>query len=492
MLYIYKELTPNTDMHYYFTNIANYKTELSTNLVTSLTPNNYRINANVCKLKLDETITEKVADTITYIIDERTSGQNTTYFRAYFVDNIYIQSGYVILNLSVDLWASYIYKASIDNILIKQTNCRLAMYGKYRNIENTFGNVEVEYLTRDLDTISLNDLELVFVVNYLSRQSVFGNTADTQVVCKNIGELETQVRAQIGTRNIFEYCIHLAQNITTIGGSDASILHAYIIPSELISKTTEYLAINFTADYTAQMNMFKVTPTVKSKELEIENYNVNYKYFGGSKIGDGLELDRLYTYSDKWLLYYVCQVDLDEINFFCYQGDRMADITKNFELPVSVNDSNLNGFQKLNKALGIMTKGVSAGLSFTGNNTIMAGVGSVVSLLGDLIPQGKAPTLLNAGNALYTFLGTSYNNASNPYFMSYYVSAFNETEYLEKRGIFYAQYISDISDLFVTTWAPINNAPIYVQAQCYVNNAPLEACGYIENKFANGIYIKSL
>ena len=81
MLYLYKKETPNTDKFYYFTYTSQYKTALNTNLVGSITLDSYRINANTIKVKLSETITEAVADTLTYAIDERTDANNVvTYF----------------------------------------------------------------------------------------------------------------------------------------------------------------------------------------------------------------------------------------------------------------------------------------------------------------------------------------------------------------------------------------------------------------------------
>ena len=121
MIAIYKNFTPNTAnaVHYLFEDANDYINKIKSHVVVAYDIENYRINRNVLMIKFDNYINAKNYDEITYICD---NFDENGYQRFYFVDNCYHQSGYAFYNLSIDYWASYIYRASIDNIHVKRCN----------------------------------------------------------------------------------------------------------------------------------------------------------------------------------------------------------------------------------------------------------------------------------------------------------------------------------------------------------------------------------
>ena len=197
MLYLYKQISPNLDdIHYYFNTPTQYKNALISSLVKSVDIDNYRINTNVIKVTLDTTLTEAIADTITYAIDERVENNVITYFRCYHVNRINIQSGFVILMCSVDLWASYLYKASITNLNVTRCNRNIGV-GLLDEMTGTKGTYTRSYCAVNGRTSgsnnelwAINYAYIVFALKLNISQNTDGAISRIRLFAFNLGTLK--------------------------------------------------------------------------------------------------------------------------------------------------------------------------------------------------------------------------------------------------------------------------------------------------------------
>ena len=127
-LNIYSNLTMNSgrDTHYIFTSIEKYLNALSHNIAKTLTMDNYRINSDTIKVKIDNDLQIDNLSIVTYAIEYYSEGEGENlqikYYRCYFVKSFEVQSGYVIFRIEKDKWASNIEDINPSNLEILRSN----------------------------------------------------------------------------------------------------------------------------------------------------------------------------------------------------------------------------------------------------------------------------------------------------------------------------------------------------------------------------------
>ena len=247
-LLLYSNITPNNaNKHYLFNDIADYKAELQPYLIKSLTLNNYRINANNIKVAIDETITESNYNQITYAICELNN-------ICYIVNNAIIQSGYVILDCSIDFWASYIARANISNINVIRCN-RNVDIGLYDNIKATINNVQTRFEIPQNEQVEgypnyfkFEELSIVWCMSYVVHSTPTGAITTTGVFAMDLQDVYDKYTTDY-PKGVYINPIDVAKSwvggiygvsATGIGGlsvsANAEVIKAYLIPTKMLAK----------------------------------------------------------------------------------------------------------------------------------------------------------------------------------------------------------------------------------------------------------------
>lgn len=507
MLTIYSGVLPNVkhNTHFYFNDLATYKAHILS--LASANKNyeldNYRINNGYISIKQEANFDY---NSVTYaILDENYNKL------CYLVDRVVIQSGYVILYVSVDLWASYIYKAHISDIFINKCNRNIGE-GIYTPIKVTKGNKESRraignYANDDDDYGNMNDsrFALVIALNYNAKQNITGTDtiATTSLFAIDLDTIRTTYDAIQNDLSYKMGSIGLASDfaggVYGVGASfsknDATTLKAWVIDKRLISKSD--LAINITSaslvasgrDITITAR--KLRTSQLSTDFHIEKRLNEYTLFGG--INNGLELSR-FTQGNYYNVYLRVYCNVNNIEVVAYDGINQKDITDSFELiltnNVSVTTELRHIFKSINLAFGSLKaymKGGNAGALMQGGATITGMLATEFSVNSQVIGNGDVEALMNR---------PSYVGFVNcPYVFIYYNSAINEETLARTEGAnFNLFYNSEFSNLFnydlLGTLEGFEDT--YLKGYASIDGIPNDARQHIQDTILEGVYLQKL
>lgn len=553
MLHLYKNIAPNTDdRHYYFTTPTQYKNAIASNLVKSVALDNYRINTNVIKIALDNVLTEAIADTLTYAIDERVNNNVITYFRAYHVNRITIQSGYVILYCSVDNWASYFYKATIDNLNVTRCNRNIGT-GLLDDIAGTKGNFTRSYCAVNEHTSGSNnelwnndDVYIVFSLKFNVKQNSDGaisrirlfafpirwirqtyyNYADTAIGRHEDPDTHQSVSNDptalynASIQNPIELAKDLVSGIYGIKGYNgfniettlnAVVLGVWLINGiSAISTSNVQIATQWHRQYAGDVLLYpyEVLNVETYTTLNITN-DFNKQLYVGT-LQNGLKVQR--TTETNITIQIKVIPSTDKISVIAYQGDHQQDITSAFAITIGTTDGDitaeralLSAFESAIKVLGSGLAMVKGGMS---GNAIALGIGinSFAGSVTDVIGKGRSNHIggqISGGDGAIAFnryYGGDYDNPQNnallplknPYVINAYESINDEKANVRLFGAKFSE---------LTTFANVFSASLmgtgtltdtFIQATCKVENIPTEASDTIKTKLNSGIYLVNL
>ena len=535
MLSLYKEITPNLDnKHYYFSSIAQYKTALASKLVKSVTLDNYRINTNIIKIKLDSTITELVADTLTYAIDEREDTNHViTYFRCYHVNRVIIQSGYVALYCSVDLWASYFYKATISNLVVTRCN-RSVGTGLLDEIAGTKGNATRAYCSTTGTSGSNNELMargnvyIVFALKYNIEQNLSGSVSRIGLYAFKIKELLTALynaqsdsdpnKKYYSIVNPVNFAMDVVGGIYGIVGQNQWVssmtLNAVIIGAwftdSIVAITSENMQVKTKSGWNnyrdVTLTPYEVIKTEVTKTLTIAN-DFNYEFYVGTK-QNGLKLQR--TNETNISVCIKTIASNDKLKVIAYQGDNQQDITEAFSVALGTTDGDITAERETLDVVQNAIKFFGAGLAIAkgaqagGLASVIAIQGGASAVAGTIERSQHIGNMINGGDGASSYfrvftgqdMDTPTNNldtpVTNPYVINKYESINDEKANVRLYGAKFSE---------LTTFASVFNASLlgtgtltdtYIKANCNVENIPTYAIDLIKSKLQNGIYLTNL
>ena len=552
MLYLYRNIQPNTPANrfYLFTDPAQFMDLLdnSSRLVKSLTLDNYRINANVIKVKIEDTLTEAEADKLTYAVENRDG-----YFRAYFVNSVFIQSGYAILNCDIDLWASYIYKASVGYYNIER--CNKVLTGEkpiYDDIvavneEEHAGVVDSNGASNGLATPDyygyyqeIRRYYLVLVVNYNAKQNLTGSDyiATTCCIAVRLDDLRAKYiedipaepkRSDYETEEAYQNAyntwynnlsasqremyfnlsvIRMAQDFAggvygisaNLGKNDANVIDAYIVRDFAVSQTGYYCNLKSIsllksgADLTLQHAILNYSDY--SAKLYVRNVDPNKQFYFGKTHG-GLKLNRIFT-GDYMEVYIRFIVSASNVEVIAYQGTNQEDITEAFKLTITNNVSETTPLRRIanaiiqtNKVSSSVEKGIEKAGAVGGGGALLSGIASMV---GSYSIDSK---IRGEGDALMTFGGYGiYVNV--PFKATYFTSIDDEKVKVGLYGATYSKLrfgpLFNNLDYIIKneSYLGSSNFGTFIKAQLILYNLPKNANEYIYNCFNKGIFIQSL
>lgn len=484
MLKIYKNKTPNqpNGLHYVFSNFSNYLAELGTPFL-QFTLDNYRINGGTIEVATNAPYSD--IDAITYVVDNRDN-----YNRCYFVDYAEIQSGYLVLRVHVDWWASYLYKATVSNLRVTRCNRNVGI-GVYDPIQATKGaSFEKIDSTREFD---VDDLAIVYTVVFETGvSSVLVNNSGTALSIfanelSNIGTPPTGMTK-------LDWAINLVSGIygaqATIGDVDANVLSAYLIPKKYLAIKSGTVPVFKTKPPDGSWNLtpsFEVAPVIFPVVMN-KSINPNYEYYVGTKL-TGLKLTR--TTESTIQIRYEFIVKQDGVQVFVRQGAQMLDITDAFSIGLTSNDGSLTSSQKIAK--GIQAIGGVASGAFQimkGGAGYVTGALQITSAIANVIEQGNAK-YSQGGDGVSTFRLLS-GDVGDPFYCAKYESTDDEQAHARLFGATYNQQVASIDSVFTFPYLGSGTAETYIAATCEIDGICMNARDDIIAQLKEGVYIKKL
>lgn len=531
MISLYKDFTPNTAnaVHYLFENANDYINKIKSNLVVSYDIENYRINRNVLMIKFDNYINAKNYDDITYICD---NFDENGYQRFYFVENCYQQSGYAFYNLSIDYWASYIYRARIDNIHVKRCNRNIAT-GIYRDdfITKTNSNewLPISGTTSGSNNkrFDINKASIVFCMSYNVVSTNTGSIDTTQLFAINLKDLkenycrftengternENEKLELSQTTNAVDYAIAVVGGIYGVSAwglikdtNDAKVTQAWIVDNTLLLTTdnlvegikTRNLYDSRTLSHTL---VNALVPSNLSRYFSL-NLDKNFNYYVGTQ-GKGLKIKKLSDSTTQ--VQYNVIVSQSDLKVIVKQGDNQMDITDAFAVQLTLNAGEITGlramistmqqsYQEVAKFMTLANNKNATTLDYAGLLVDYAG-GFQNKFVGALVGSGDG--YLNFRNLASSSFTSNYDEninfpIYNPYALTKCQSIENEDEIVARQGITFDCYISDLSYIFNYNLLTVTNNT-FLQCDCNVTNTILDACNLIKTKLASGIFIEKI
>lgn len=498
-LSLYAGISPNTNgKHVYYTALSNYTAYLSTYLLTSVTSDNYRINAGSIKIAPNTDITEANYKTVTYVYNDL---DNTFYT----VKRCELQCGYIIYEVEVDFWGTYIAVATYDSLNVLRCNRRLGV-GLYDQIRatNTISTVNIpspDYPTGYPLFYTLSNVYIVFALTYNVEQTVFGATSATGLYGINVKTLYDLYVAGGGDAN--ENAIDIA--VAVVGGiygveatngyghattNDAKVTKAYIMDKTMISPyannvvtiTSKSMYGSWTAGHGIAVDF--IDADVKTKSISIDN-DPDYNFYLGTT-NKGLKLIR--TTETTLTGVYKCITSNNELCITVQQGDNQTDITSEYEVTLTLNDGDVTNLSAIKTALSMTLK--------TGQAVASKGVAGIATLAPEVINLmgqhyygsqiGNGDGVINVRRA---GIATLYLGAKYPYGYVKCKSVNDEQENAKKKGAFFDAYISSLDDVFTKSLLYGSDIPTYIQANASITNIPLVASNDIKGKLAGGVYV---
>lgn len=538
-LNIYSNLTINSgrDTHYLFTSIEKYLNALRYNVAKSLSIDNYRINANTIKVKIDDTLLIDTLPFITYAIEYYSEGEGESeqikYYRCYFVKSFDVQSGYAIFTIEKDKWASNIANISPFNLEITRSNRLIGnAKGVFDEVTHTKGSYDVEYLEgmdeRGYTTIGTNHVAIALLLQFNISQQVFGDDKISRTMLFITDSAEWVYNDhKTSIQNAYKYSSYLellagaVGTITGVSGNlgtlDAQVIKAWVVDTQRIDYGNNTWHINASCKYgggSITLELTYLEPMQFTEHFRIENPTPNKVYYVGTYL-NGFKLTPYYEkYGNNQVLNFDITyiVDDNEVKIIASQGERIKDITNMFELYLNTNASQTTSMRYIarcfnasmgavNSTFGGATKGVAMGGAVMG--AVMGGLSFWNSALGMVPMQPSFENAIGGGDAMRTFaLPCEIENDENvlapyvrsPYVITTYESARDEYENACVYGLNYHEYISQLSILLSDSNYPKfdHNYRDFLQCECELTNVCKDDADYITNELRRGIFIEQI
>ena len=535
MLYLYKNITPNTDdKHYCFNNPSVFINALTSNLVKSVSLDNYRINTNIIKIALDNTLTESIADMLTYAIDVHENNGTITYFRCYHVDRINIQSGYVILYCSVDLWASYFHKATFNNFVVTRCNRNVGK-GILDEIKGTrgaptrtycatYGSLDGPSIANQLMTRNL--VYIVFALKYNIAQNIAGAVDRVGLFAFNLQDLVQRLynaqsdndinKPYYAMVNPVELAMDVVSGIYGIVGRNmwgSATLNAVVIGAWFSDNIGAVEATNVTIKSKPNWNNFtditiipyEVALVEKTKTLTIVN-DFNKQLYVGT-MQNGLKLQRTTEATIDVTIKTI--PSNDKLTIIAYQGDNQQDITDAFSVTLGTTDGDVTAEREALEVVKTSIKFFGAGLAIAKGGSA-GGLAGVIALQGatsvvanDLERSGHIGNMISGGDGAIAYYRIATGNTgnpagaiafpiTNPYVINGFDSVNDENANVRLYGAMFSE-LTTLTHVFTCSLMGTgSNNDTFIRANCSVDNIPNEASEYIKSKLQSGIYLVNL
>ena len=363
MLYIYKNFSPNTfsTQHYWYDSLTAFKNAITTYEWKNFTPDKYTINNGTIRVTF-QNITEKDANDISYIID-------TTTERAYHVDACVYQSGFIIIDVRLDYWATYIHKANFTKLYVKRCNRKLkwtdtsvtpnvtyTRMGYYDTIKCP--NVSTKTYTPNVTTpaFSTSDIYFVFSANIGIKEESGGNiwtmVSDllagtmSSYSCLYAVPYTTSIRSTLeGISSIYKI------NRTSNLDYPVNVSKCWMIPKQLFKMSTQATTFDtYVAGAQSTLSAYEVTigklPLAGSLTID-----PSYEYYAGTPI-KYMKIPRT-TEQQAIVWEGIAGQSTFQVNVLC--EDKILDISDALEVSLTFNNGSKNGTDIMAHTLKTLT-----------------------------------------------------------------------------------------------------------------------------------------
>ena len=514
-LRLYSGINPNTEngIHYFFNTASRFINELQSHLVATIPLNNYRINLNTAKISLGGDLTMNNFEKVTYIIDY---DDVTNYFKCYYVDSILLQD-YVVYNLSVDLWATYILNATFSNIHVTRCNRAIEDKGIYDDVPATYERQE-EFCNFVYDTdesegfIRDTKVWIVYLVEYNVEQSaIFGDQhiSATGLFASRLSDIRNgQLISPIEKATDAVGGIYKIQN-----GMDARVIQAWIVPQWLVncggitgdggpqSRYAIFQSKGREGNYTFEG--YIVFPAVKSMDLIGNKFELNYDTYIGTR-NNCLKSKR---YVDKYMneLTLYSFMGTNSLKIVMIQGDNQKDLTKDFEVTLTTNNGEVTGIRAVAGVIGntlVSTLGVVGAMKKENYYDVAKQVAGSATKQIDAKPSISSAVGNGDASNLYWMPLFSWSTEADarklrfPIIKERFKSTRDEELHARMEGANFDKYISGfdfpLTKSLLGTGQAITFDKTYIVASCNIEGVPNDARNIIESKLNAGIYYEIL
>lgn len=530
-LNIYTNVIMNSgrDTHYLCNDVKHYLFMLSNNIAKTLSMDNYRINSDTIKVKIDDDLQIGVLSLVTYAIEYYSEGEGDDlqikYYRCYFVKSFEIQSGYVLFRIEKDKWGSNIENINPTDLEILRSNRLLGnAKGIFDEVKYTKGSYDLEYLEgtdeEGYTCIGTNHVAIVLLLQFNISQQVFGNDKISRTMLFITDSAEYVYNDHNTTiQNAYKYSSYLellagaVGTITGVSGNlgelDAQVIKAWVVDTQRIDYGFNTWHINASCKYgggSITLELSYLEPRETTEHFIIENVTPNIVYYVGTYL-NGFKLTPYYEkYNNKQVLNFDLTyiVDDNELKIIASQGERIKDITNMFELYLNTNASQTTALRLFARSWAqSVGMGKSAIRSFTSAGGSNAGLGITQDIV-DMIPQNPSfENAIGGGDAMRTFaLPRQIENDENvlapyvrsPYVITKYTSARDEETNAIIYGLNYHEFISQLSVLLSDSnyQKYENNFRDFLQCECKLSNVCKDDADYITNELRRGIFIEKI
>lgn len=506
---IYAGVSPNVagGTFYYFEAYADFVSALGTP-VLSFENENYIYTTDTFRVALTNA-PEHLADLCYMIVQDDAAGL----FVAYHIMNAEYLSGFLTLSISKDMWATYIYKAQIKNMVTGRIN---AMPTDGRIGEFDEGRLLSEdYSIRTFRSSVLNDHApaIVFVVQYTTgSDNVFENAAaaaqemyilidraDRPAAGIGFVQSESMISAVAG--------IYQIKGDSIFGDRPAGTVKAYFVDysdfatNRYIDTTNRPTFSTVSPGYTGDIIPYgKVIPHRLRSRIDYADYSkydfMSNEYFIGMQTklvrakrrtnGISATIIKCFSKNDLSVTFHHC-------------GD-VYDFTDEFSVDLTSNNGNVSTMQRVQKAIQFAQGIVSVGEQAAKKDYIGAGA-SAANTISELFSSGSVKHIAGGNGGLnfwFQQLPTtpiSDAGAPNPYAIAKYPLWYAAELLVGYTGIKSAQIYGRVEDLLsATPIEPVSGYPgLYVQTiEIQVSGIPENAREYIRNLFQSGIFLKGV
>lgn len=503
-LYLYRGVTPNTpsSVSYIYETYENYINAFQNYLVKTFELNNYRINNNV--LKVSSEGIEDLTDELTYVI---VYDADKGYFKAYHINSVMLQSGMMIISLSVDYWATFNSRFNSREILVNKCNRNIGT-GIYDDIEAVNGSREINRLYTDLagGYINNDNVGIVIQVEFNASQNVANNDriSMTQLFALDIAsiksEFSTNDDALLVARDYVGGIYGVTAGVLGFATNDAKVIKAWVVDYRQIdvglggarTQIEFHSKCRYSSGNEKKIKFYYCLPSIKTVSVLIPDtlYDINKKFVMGT-YNDGINVTR-FT-SEELTINYTYIID-DSVKVIVSQGDNEKDITNGFELELTTNSLVETSLRRLAKAVSKTASASSQILKpLEEGNLLNAGI-SGASTLASLVGSFGVSSAVGGGNGLTTFFtkrGALLGACYSPYVLTTWASINNEMDRLEYNGANFNKIIGGLDIL--KTIPPIKDeySRYYIKGS-FVNRlitASTEATNEINSMIENGVYL---
>lgn len=528
-IWLFYGFTPNygNGIHYFFATTLEYINYLQTLGVRKriIDNDNYRMeNSETLSVNMQTGIPFDDATyvcEVTYSLPEVGDTRSYSRFKAYHVKRAYERGGYRFFTLQPDLWGTYLGACSISQIHVTRCNRNIGN-GLYDDIEATketsaqnvwpykpLGGVPMGSFAQER-YLKDSDVAIVFVANVVIEENIAGTEATTATYLfgLTLDEIRTHYFTGTGaTYSPVEIAVRFISGITGVTASywknnDVEITKAYLLPSFMVSFNDdwgrEFVSKNplTPAGTTDKIAFHYVNPLWFRMALDVGDFlDINFKYYVGVK-DDGLPLERLTNKNNVWL--HVSQ-NMDGLKVLIREGDREKDITRAFELDLMGNARTQDALQKIAFAAkwsNDMINDVKGIVKNSGGSAALGALGLVQTGLkyASMLGERTSATGTHGVNDGYLTFDAGLLHDANDYYVRYpfnltmYESAVNENNRAAQTGARFDVWLTDFVDIFSSNYLePSISDYTYVEADCDVENVPVEACDAIASRIKSGV-----